>query len=43
MKVAAKQDMDPAVCTMWRTSMALSPGYGAELRQFWNLPEDFTF
>jgi acetone carboxylase alpha subunit len=42
-KVAARDNMDPAVLMMWRTSMALSPGYGAELRAFWNLPEDFEF
>jgi N-methylhydantoinase B/oxoprolinase/acetone carboxylase alpha subunit len=42
-KVAAKENMDPAVLTMWRTSMELSPAYGVELRAFWNLPEDFEF
>jgi len=42
-KVAAGEDMDEAVLAMWRSSMALSPEYGAELRAFWNLPEDFTF
>jgi len=35
--------MDPAVLDMWRSSMALSPDYGAELRAFWNLPDDFEF
>ena len=42
-KVAAGENMDEAVLAMWRSSMALSPQYGAELRSFWNLPEDFTF
>jgi hypothetical protein len=42
-KVAAREGMDPAVCTMWRTSMELSPEYGDELRRFWGLPGDFTF
>jgi acetone carboxylase alpha subunit len=42
-KVAAKENMDDAVLTMWRTSMELSPDYAAELRKFWHLPEDFTF
>ncbi len=42
-KVAAKENMDPAVLTMWRSSMELSPDYGAELRSFWGLPEDFEF
>jgi len=42
-KVAAGENMDDAVLAMWRSSMALSPEYGAELRAFWNLPEDFTF
>ena len=35
--------MDDAVLAMWRSSMALSPEYGRELRAFWNLPEDFNF
>jgi acetone carboxylase alpha subunit len=42
-KVLAKESMASAVLTMWRTSMALSPEYGREIRAFWNLPEDFTF
>jgi N-methylhydantoinase B/oxoprolinase/acetone carboxylase alpha subunit len=42
-KVAARENMDPAVLAMWRTSMELSPDYGAELRAFWDLPEDFEF
>ena len=42
-KVAARENMDPAVLTMWRTSMELSPDYGTELRAFWDLPEDFEF
>ena len=42
-KVAAGENMDPAVLEMWRTSMELSPDYGDELRVFWNLPEDFVF
>jgi hypothetical protein len=35
--------MDEAVIEMWRTSMELSPDYARELREFWKLPEDFTF
>ena len=42
-KVAAGENMDDAVLAMWRSSMALTPEYGAELHAFWNLPEDFTF
>ena len=42
-KVAARENMDPAVLRMWRTSMELSPSYGEELRRFWALPQDFTF
>ena len=42
-KVIAKENMDPAVLDMWRSSTALSPEYGAEIRAFWNLPDDFEF
>jgi N-methylhydantoinase B/oxoprolinase/acetone carboxylase alpha subunit len=42
-KVLAKENMSSAVLEMWRTSMELSPEYGAEIRSFWQLPEDFTF
>ncbi len=42
-KVAAQENMDPAVLAMWRGSMELSPDYGAELRAFWQLPDDFEF
>jgi N-methylhydantoinase B/oxoprolinase/acetone carboxylase alpha subunit len=42
-KVLAKENMSSAVLVMWRTSMELSPEYGAEIRSFWHLPEDFTF
>ena len=42
-KVASKENMDDAVVDMWRSVMALSPGYAAELRTFWALPEDFEF
>ncbi len=42
-RVAAKENMDSAVLDMWRSSMALSPDFGAELRTFWDLPEDFEF
>ncbi|MCZ7631396.1 MAG: hydantoinase B/oxoprolinase family protein [Microthrixaceae bacterium] len=42
-KVAAKENMDPAVLEMWRSSMSLSPDFGAELRAFWGLPDDFEF
>jgi N-methylhydantoinase B/oxoprolinase/acetone carboxylase alpha subunit len=42
-KVAAKEGMAPAVLQMWRSSLALSPGYARELRAFWRLPDDFAF
>jgi N-methylhydantoinase B/oxoprolinase/acetone carboxylase alpha subunit len=42
-KVEGQQNMDPAAVQMWRSSMELSPKYAAELRAFWQLPEDFTF
>ncbi|KAA0236201.1 MAG: Acetone carboxylase alpha subunit [Acidimicrobiales bacterium] len=42
-KVEARQDMNPAVLAMWRSSMELSPGYGEEIRKFWDLPADFEF
>jgi N-methylhydantoinase B/acetone carboxylase alpha subunit len=42
-KVQARENMDEAVIEMWRTSMELSPDYARELREFWKLPEDFTF
>jgi N-methylhydantoinase B/oxoprolinase/acetone carboxylase alpha subunit len=42
-QVAAGANMDEAVKRMWRSSMKLSPGYAAEIRAFWNLPDDFEF
>jgi N-methylhydantoinase B/oxoprolinase/acetone carboxylase alpha subunit len=42
-KVAARENMDPAVLDMWRTSMELSPEYGDEIRAFWKLDADFVF
>jgi len=42
-KIAAKENMSPAVLDMWRSSMDLSPDYGDELRRFWALDEDFVF
>ena len=42
-KIVAQENMDPAILTMWSTSMTLSPEYAKELRAFWALPEDFTF
>ncbi len=42
-RVQAKENMDDAVLAMWRSVMELSPDYGAELRAFWGLPEDFEF
>jgi acetone carboxylase alpha subunit len=42
-KVQAKDGMADAVVKMWRSSMALSPDYGREIRTFWQLPDDFTF
>ncbi len=43
LKVRAQENMDPAVRRMWSSSMELSPEYAAELRAFWQLPEDFVF
>ncbi len=42
-RVMAKENMDEAVCTMWRSSMELSPDYGQEIKSFWQLPENFAF
>jgi N-methylhydantoinase B/acetone carboxylase alpha subunit len=42
-KILEKENMASAVLEMWRTSMELSPDYGQEIRDFWQLPEDFTF
>ncbi|HET9477155.1 MAG TPA: hydantoinase B/oxoprolinase family protein [Dehalococcoidia bacterium] len=42
-KVEAREGMADAVLDMWRGSMRLTPSYGAEIRAFWQLPEDFTF
>jgi acetone carboxylase alpha subunit len=42
-RVESQENMDPAILTMWATSMELSPKYAEELRAFWALPEDFTF
>jgi N-methylhydantoinase B/oxoprolinase/acetone carboxylase alpha subunit len=42
-RVTARENMDPAVLHMWRTSMELSPDYGDEIRAFWALPADFRF
>ncbi|MFN8036477.1 MAG: hydantoinase B/oxoprolinase family protein [Acidimicrobiia bacterium] len=42
-KVAERENMAPAVLEMWRQSMKLSPDYAAELRTFWDLPDDFEF
>jgi N-methylhydantoinase B/oxoprolinase/acetone carboxylase alpha subunit len=42
-KVLNKEQMAPPVLDMWRSSMQLSPDYGKELKQFWNLPDDFAF
>ncbi len=42
-KVLAGENMNVAVKQMWQQSMSLTPSYGADLRAFWHLPEDFTF
>jgi N-methylhydantoinase B/oxoprolinase/acetone carboxylase alpha subunit len=42
-KVQSGEGMADAVKNMWRTSMELSPGYAAELKAFWQLPDDFTY
>ncbi len=42
-KVEAQENMNLAIKHMWWSSMALSPEYAAELRAFWQLPDDFVF
>jgi acetone carboxylase alpha subunit len=42
-KVIGKENMADAVLDMWRTSFSLSPDYGREISEFWQLPQDFTF
>jgi N-methylhydantoinase B/oxoprolinase/acetone carboxylase alpha subunit len=42
-RVQAKQGMAGAVCDMWRSAMELSPDFARELREFWRLPDGFTF
>jgi N-methylhydantoinase B/oxoprolinase/acetone carboxylase alpha subunit len=42
-RIMARENMATAVQDMWRSSMELSPDYGAELRAFWQLPDDFVF
>ncbi|MCH2172096.1 hydantoinase B/oxoprolinase family protein [Myxococcota bacterium] len=42
-RVLERENMDPAVLEMWRSSMTLTPDYGDELRAFWRLPDDFEF
>ena len=42
-RILEGEDMSPAVTRMWRTSMELTPEYGRELRDFWKLPEAFSF
>jgi len=42
-RIQAQENMDPAVLRMWHSSMELSPKYAAELRAFWQLPDDFVF
>jgi len=42
-KILARENMAQAVLDMWRSSMQLSPDYAQEIREFWKLPEDFTF
>jgi hypothetical protein len=42
-KIQAREGMHEAVINMWKSSMSLSPEYAAQLRGFWNLPEDFEF
>lgn len=42
-RIAAGENMDSAVLQMWRASMRLSPGYAKELRDFWQLGDDFEF
>jgi N-methylhydantoinase B/oxoprolinase/acetone carboxylase alpha subunit len=42
-KVQSGEGMADAVKQMWKGSWELSPGYAAEVRGFWALPEDFTY
>jgi N-methylhydantoinase B/oxoprolinase/acetone carboxylase alpha subunit len=42
-RILAKENMAAAVRDMWRGSMELSPDYAKEMREFWQLPEDFVF
>jgi N-methylhydantoinase B/oxoprolinase/acetone carboxylase alpha subunit len=42
-KILARENIADGVLGMWRTSMDLSPDYARDIREFWNLPEDFTF
>ena len=42
-RVQAGEGMADAVKVMWKTSWELSPDYGAEIKAFWQLPEDFTY
>jgi N-methylhydantoinase B/oxoprolinase/acetone carboxylase alpha subunit len=42
-RVQAGEGMADAVKGMWRTSWELSPDYGAEMKAFWQLPDDFTY
>lgn len=42
-KVMDKENMGEPVVRMLKESMALSPKYDSEVREFWQLPADFTF
>jgi N-methylhydantoinase B/oxoprolinase/acetone carboxylase alpha subunit len=42
-RLEAHEELHPAVQEMWRSSTTLTPGYGAQIREFWQLPEDYSF
>lgn len=42
-RIQARENMASAVLDMWRGAFELSPAYGAEVRAFWRLPDDFAF
>ncbi len=39
----AKKDMDPMLLEMYGSSAEKGPGFAKEFKEFWSLPEEFTF
>jgi len=39
----ARKDLDPLLCEMYHSSMKMSPSFARAFREFWALPEDFSF